>query len=127
MNEAADLEDRFFNFPPATLAAIRDYRRSRDPALVGPVLRGIVEKYLPESHAAAPAPESALNAFGLESLTLIEVLLDIQDALGITLTDEELRALRNLDEARALLVQKVVALRDSAPPQSLPSSGPAVT
>ena len=103
---------------PATLAAIRAYRRTHDPALVDPILRGIVEKYLPESarltEAAGTAPEAALNAFGFESLTLIEVVLDLQDALGITLSDDELRGLRNLDAARALLLQKVAALRTGA-------------
>ena len=55
-----------------------------------------------------------MNAFGLESLTLIEVVLDLQDALGITLSDDELRGLRSLDEARALLLQKVAALKTGA-------------
>ena len=121
----SETEDRFFNLPPATLDAIREYRRTRDPALVDIVLHGILEKYLPESvrpaavvaSASASAVESSLNAFGVETLTLIEVILDLQDALGITLTDDELRGLRDLDEVRALLVGKVAALRDApAPP-----------
>lgn len=121
MNVPPETEDRFFNFTPETLEAIREYRRTRDPALVDTVLRGILEKYLPENIrpaeiaaaeiAGAPV-ESSLNAFGLESLTLIEVILDLQDALGITLTDDELRSLHSLDEVRALLMQKVAALRE---------------
>lgn len=112
MNDA-DPEDRFFNFKPETLDRIREFQRTRDPALVSPVLNGILEKYLPDGEPppAASAPEDALNAFGFESLTLIEVVLDLQDAFGIQLSDDDLRRVHHLDGVRALLAEKIAALR----------------
>ena len=110
-------KDRFSNLPPAVSAAIREFQRTSDPALVDPILWGIVRKYLPENDpaalAGAPFAPVTLDSFAFESLTLIEVMLDLQDALRIQLSDEESRGLHDMEGARALLVKKVEALRRS--------------
>ena len=108
----AEVDQRFFNFTPATLAAIRDFQSTRDPALVEPILHGIIGKYLPETiptHDGVPPPET-LNAFGFESLTLVEMFLDLQDAFGVRFSDAELRGLHGLTDTCTLLRQKVAAL-----------------
>jgi len=107
---AAELEDRFFHFPPETRALIQRYQETRDATLVPDLLHAIVRKYSPPD-AQPTAPGDVMNAFGLESLTLMEVILDIQDALGITLTDAELTQLRSLEETAALIGRKVSALQ----------------
>lgn len=114
---AAEVDQRFFNFTPATLAAIRDFQSTRDPALVEPILHGIVGKYLPETipTLAGVSPPETLNAFGFESLTLVEVFLDLQDAFGVRFSDAELRDMHGLTDARTLLMQKVAALPEPTP------------
>lgn len=110
------IEQRFLNFQPETLALIRAYQSSKDPALVSPIVHGIINKYLPEHlRGTSQNPVLPLNAFGLESITLMEVILDIQDALGLTISDAELRSLNSLQEATALLSEKVAALRAANP------------
>ncbi len=114
MNDT-QIDERFFNFPPETVAAIRAYQRSRDPELVMPVFKGIMARYLPENAGRIALDQNGtdapINAFGLESLTLLEVLLDLEDALGIRLEDRELGGVHNLGEAHSLLLAKVTALR----------------
>jgi acyl carrier protein len=118
MNES-EIEERFLNFSPQTLEVIREYRRSRDPQLVSTIVKGIVEKYLPpEMRDRAPEAMTSLNAFGIESVTLMEIILDIQDALDLVITDAELRSLNNFDQATKLLSEKVAALRDAPSAQS---------
>jgi 3-hydroxyacyl-[acyl-carrier-protein] dehydratase len=108
------IDDRFAGFPPDLIALIQRYQQTHDPALVPQIVHGVVDRYLPPgARAQIDSGSKSLSAFGLESLTLMEVILDIQDALGLTLSDEELRALANLDEATAILEKKVAAL--SAP------------
>jgi acyl carrier protein len=109
-----EITDRFFGFPPELVTLIEQYQNAPNPKLVPQIVRGIVDRYLPPgARKHIDQGTRPLSAFGLESLTLMEVILDIQDALGLTLTDEELRALANLDEASAILEKKVAAL--SAP------------
>jgi acyl carrier protein len=104
-----DLDDKFCGCRPETIAAIRAYRTARNPDLVAPIFRGIVEKYSPENQPPPPS-WNAVNVFGLESLALMEMVLDVQDALGIVLQDAELRGLQSIDDAMKLLMQKVAAL-----------------
>jgi acyl carrier protein len=111
MNEA-EIQERFLNFSPPTIDAIRAYQQSHDPLLVSSIVHGIVEKYLPpEMRQQMPEDVKSLNAFGIESVTLMEIILDIQDALGLVITDAELRSLKSFDEATRLLSDKVTALR----------------
>ena len=111
----SEITQRFLSFPPATMDAIRRYQVSKDPELVSSIVHGIVQKYLPEHlRDQRVDPTKSLNAFGLESLTLVEVFLDIQDALTINVTEDELRGLRNFDEAIEFLSKKVAALGESA-------------
>jgi acyl carrier protein len=111
MNET-EIEERFFNFSPSTLDAIRVYHRSRDPQLVSAIVQGIVEKYLPpELRSRAPEAMNSLNGFGIESVTLMEIILDIQDALDLMISDAELRSLHSFDDAKKMLSDKVAALR----------------
>lgn len=108
-------DERFFNYPPATRQAIAEFQRTRDPALIDPILHAVLHKYLPEGTPAdavsSHAPEATLGSFGFESLTMVEIILDLQDAFGITFGDEELRGMTTLEEARGVLARKVAALR----------------
>ena len=108
-----DTEDRFVHYPPETRASIREFQRTRDPALVSPILKSILAKYAPAAGPSDPGgtPEAALGALGFESLTLLEVYLDLQDALGVSLSDDDLRGLHTPEEVMALLDRKVDALR----------------
>lgn len=110
MNES-DIDERFLNMSPPALQAIRQYRDTHKPELVQPIVDGIVEKYLPvEMRGRATEAMQSPNSFGIESVTLMEIMLDIQDALGIELSDNELRGLKNFEDATNLLRQKVAAL-----------------
>lgn len=110
MNET-EINERFMNLNPEALQAIREYHATHKPELVHTIVNGIVEKYLPaEMRNRASEAMKSPNAFGIESVTLMEIMLDIQDALGIEITDNELRGLKNFDDATNLLRQKVAAL-----------------
>ena len=104
----SEIDERFFNFSPEFRDAVEQFQITANPALIDPVLDGVMRKYLPEGTSIEKA-SGPLEAFGVESLTLIEVVLDLQDAFGIQLTEQELRGLADLGEARALLVGKARA------------------
>jgi len=107
----SEIDERFLNFDAETVEAIRAYRQNRDPKLVHVIVHGIIAKYLPpEQRNSAPDTMTSLNVFGIESVTLMEIILDIQDALDLVITDEELRSLRGFDDATKMLSEKVAAL-----------------
>lgn len=107
----SDIDERFLNLNPSALAAVREYHQTHNPELVQTIVNGIVEKYLPpDMRDRASEAMKAPNDFGIESVTLMEIILDIQDALGLDITDNELRGLKNFDDATNLLRAKVQAL-----------------
>ncbi len=111
-----EVRDRFSHFPAAVAAAIREFQRTQDPALVTPILQGILHKHLPEGNPVAQAetpPQVALDTLSFDSITLIEIMLDLQDALGIHLADDEMRGLYDVESVRVLLLRKVAALARS--------------
>ena len=111
-----EIKDRFSHFPPAVAGAIREFQCTRDPALVAPILQGILRKHLPEDDPVVQVgtpPQAALDTLNFDSITLIEIMLDLQDVLGIHLADEEMRDLHDVEGVRTLLLQKVGALSRS--------------
>jgi acyl carrier protein len=114
-----DIDERFFYLNPVALANIHKFQDSRDPALVQPIFEAIIRNYLPEAADGSTAipMEQAFATIGLDSMTLLEFALDLQDALEIRLTDEDVRELVTPKEAQALVVRKVEAAgRDQLPP-----------
>ena len=108
-------EFRFASYDEELRRQIIAFHAKPDPALVIPILKRIVQHYLPK-HSALTAElvmEDSLAAVGLDSLTLMEITLDVQDAFGMTFTDDELRHLKSFSEITALIDRKIKALSGS--------------
>jgi acyl carrier protein len=68
--------------------------------------------------------DDSFASFGLDSLTLLEVVLDLQDAFDIRLTDEDVRELVTPREVYALVVRKLDASRRDELPPASPAPAP---
>lgn len=91
-------------------AAIR-YRTTGDPAAVAPVVYGIIERHLsPENTrnlATAPQSTKLVADLGVDSLTLLEIVLSIEETLHITIENEELREIGTLGEVKDFITGKI--------------------
>jgi len=97
--------------------AIINLRRTGDTALIPEILRGIVWRYVrPEAREQVEkAPlETPLSALGMDSLMMLEVVLDVQDALDVTVEDAELRRVKTFDDISQLLVQRFTEIHQAA-------------
>src|SRR5687768_4554747 len=109
-------EFRFASYDAELRRQIVAFHSKPDQALVIPIVKRIIEHYLPK-HSTITADlvmEDSLAAAGLDSLTLLEITLDVQDAFGTTFTDDELRHLKSFSEITSLIDQKVKALSGSS-------------
>ena len=100
-----------------TAEAIINLRRTGDRALIPEILRGIVWRYVrPEAREQVEkAPlETPLSALGMDSLMMLEVVLDVQDALDVTVEDAELRRVKTFDDISQLLVQRFTEIHQAA-------------
>ena len=92
-----------------TADAIINLRRTGDPALIPDIIRGIVWRYV---HADTrevvdqATAETPLATLGIDSLMMLEVVLDVQDALDIVIEDADLRKMQTIGDVNELLQKR---------------------
>jgi 3-hydroxyacyl-[acyl-carrier-protein] dehydratase len=108
--EIDKLRRSFKRCDEATIDAILSFRKTGDPSLVSVITRGIIARYLrseTRDFFASAAPETPLITLGVDSLTMLEIVLDVQEALDISVEDSELKQLRTVGEVNELLAEKI--------------------
>lgn len=105
---------------PATYLAACRFRQTGDTIHLRPILLGVIERYVerelrPRLHAA---DDSLLlrEDLALDSLTMMEIVMLAEEALRITISNEELAHLRTLGDVQCFFAAK---LRDRPAPVAL--------
>jgi acyl carrier protein len=91
-------------------AAVR-FRVSGDLKEVPTIVYGIIERHLSPEHnrsLAAAADETRLiEDLGIDSLTLLEIVLSIEETLNISIENEELREILTLGQVKTFIAKKI--------------------
>ena len=115
----ADLRELLKRCSPATYAAARRFRQTGDPACLPAVIVGVIEHHMvPDLRARLREPDDNLRLIedlGLDSLTMIEIVMLAEDVLRISINNEELAGLRTLGEVKQLVVGRLGNLPVPAP------------
>jgi acyl carrier protein len=92
-----------------TVDAIIDLQRTSDPEFIPTIVRGIVWRYVHkdvQSLVDQATAETPLASVGMDSLTMMEVVLDVQDALDLVIEDEDLRRMQTIGDLIGFLQQR---------------------
>jgi acyl carrier protein len=92
-----------------TVDAIIDLQRTSDPEFIPTIVRGIVWRYVHkdvQSLVDQATAETPLASVGMDSLTMMEVVLDVQDALDLVIEDEDLRRMQTIGDVVGFLQQR---------------------
>jgi 3-hydroxyacyl-[acyl-carrier-protein] dehydratase len=92
-----------------TIDAIIDLQRTGDPEFIPTIVRGIVWRYVHKdvhSILDQATAETPLASLGVDSLTMMEVVLDVQDALDLVIEDADLRRMRTIGDLIGFLQQR---------------------
>jgi 3-hydroxyacyl-[acyl-carrier-protein] dehydratase len=118
-NDLAGLKEGLRRCSPETIDAAIRYREHADLNAVPKIVYGIIERYQP---ATAPvklsqASESArlMEDIGLDSLTLLEIVLSIEEVLNLRIENEELREIRTVSELNKFLHAKITGAKTESP------------
>jgi len=105
---------RFAAYDANTQHSIAQFQEKPEAALVVPILRGIISHYLPKDSPrdVESLLEESVSALGLDSLTLMEITLDVQDAFGASFSDEDLRHMTSFSEIAGLIDRRVRELSE---------------
>lgn len=97
--------------PPATYKAARIFRATGDIRQAPTIVFGIIERYVESDlRPKLQQPHDSLllaEDLGLDSLTLMEIVILVEDVLTISIHNEELRQLRTLGDVRQFVAGKL--------------------
>ena len=113
--ELVELKEGLRRCSSATLDAAIRFREGSDLQAIPVIVYGILERYQP---ATAPVKLAAANDsarliedLGLDSLTLLEIVLAIEEALKIHIENEELREIRTVGQINQYLQAKTTGVQ----------------
>ena len=107
--QIAQIRRSFKRCREGTVDAVIDLQRTGDPAFIPAIVRGIVWRYVQKDiqplvdHAAAETP---LASLGIDSLTMMEIVLDVQDALDLVIEDADLRRMQTIGDVLEFLQER---------------------
>ncbi|MFZ9682687.1 MAG: acyl carrier protein [Cephaloticoccus sp.] len=88
--------------PRETVEAAVQFRRTRSPEVVPVIVRGVIFRYIEvDRRELLQAPREDLRLsedLGLDSLSLIEISMTLEDVLEVSLSEDKLRHLRTLGD-----------------------------
>ncbi|HEY8966671.1 MAG TPA: phosphopantetheine-binding protein [Candidatus Methylacidiphilales bacterium] len=110
-NQVADLKQALRRCKPEVFEAVLKFRNENDFSVVPIIVKGIIERYLPAESKVSMAdatPDTLLaEDLGIDSLTMLEIVLSIEESLGFRVEDSELRNIRTMADVTSFIDKKV--------------------
>lgn len=114
-----DLKEGLRRCSPETIEAAVRFRERGDVAAIPQVVYGILERYQPATATVklSDAGDDArlIEDIGLDSLTLLEIVMSIEEVLKLHIENDELREIRTLGSLKKFLHNKITAARTGTP------------
>ncbi len=110
-DERGDLADSLKRCSEETRQAAFEFRESGKLSLLPTIILGIIERFLePEIRPKLKEGDGSLKLIddlGIDSLTMMEIVVLVEESLDLSIDNEELRDLRTLDDVRVFLDAKI--------------------
>jgi 3-hydroxyacyl-[acyl-carrier-protein] dehydratase len=109
----------------ATVEAALQFRASRSPALLPPIVVGIIERFTEPDlraklHDTNPDDTRLVEDLGIDSLTMMEIVITVEEVLQVQIRNEELRDLRTIGDVKLFADCKLRGLPLPKPARFLP-------
>lgn len=109
--DEAALRDSLKRCSPSSVEAAVQYRKTRDVNLVPAVVIGVIERFV-EADIRPKLRQGdddlrLVEDLGVDSLTMMEVVLLVEESLKITIKNDELRNLRTIGDINTFIEAKV--------------------
>jgi 3-hydroxyacyl-[acyl-carrier-protein] dehydratase len=122
--DEAALREALKRCPPVTLEAALAFRATRDPAFVPAIVIGIVERFVepdlrPKLKGGADDAR-LIDDLGIDSLTMMEIVILVEEVLQVQINNDELRNLRSIGDVKVFVDCKLRGVPPPAPARFLP-------
>jgi acyl carrier protein len=110
-NAELELSELLKRCSPATLEAGINFRKTKDTKEIEPIVMGVIDRHLePEQKEIFKNSDDTLRLYedlGLDSLTMLEIVMLVEQTLQVSVNNEELRDLRTTGDVKEYLDAKV--------------------
>lgn len=117
--EIEAIEESLRRCTPETIEAAIAYRSTKDSELVPAIVTGIIERFLePDLKPLMKKGDDSLALFddlGVDSLTMMEIVILVEETIGISVENEELRELRTIADVKTFIGTKLGDAPAAAP------------
>ena len=107
-----DLKDLLKRCPPGTYEAALAFRKNQDVDQVEPIVMGIIDRHLePDQRVILSKSDETLRMYedlGMDSLTMLEIVMLVEQTLKVSIDNEELKDLRTIGDVKVYLQAKAV-------------------
>lgn len=111
--------------PPATYEAVQQFRRTGDLTYLPVIVRGVIARYVEPPLRPKLHPHSdhlrLHQDLGLDSLTMVEIVILAEEVLTVSINYEELCHLRTVGDVCQFILIKVRNPLSAPPSASLPA------
>lgn len=114
--EADQIRRTFRRCREGTSDAIVELQRTGNTELIPTIVRGIVWRYVHKDRQPIvdqATLETPLQTLGIDSLTMMEIVLDVQDALDLVIEDTDLRHMRTIGDVISFLQTRYAEIHGS--------------
>ena len=109
-NLEEELKELLKRCPKGTYEAALDFRTNRNVSQIETIVMGIIDRHLePEQREILSNSDDNLRMYedlGMDSLTMLEVVMLVEQTLEVSIDNEELRDLRTLGDVKVYLNAK---------------------
>ncbi len=109
---------------PSTFEAAVQYRKTGNPEHVPAVVIGVIERFVEPDlrHKLKDADDDirVIEDLGIDSLTMMEIVILVEDVLQVSINNEELRNLRTVGDVKTFVDCKIRNLPLPKPTKFLP-------
>jgi acyl carrier protein len=108
--QVAELKNTLKRCSSETIEAAIEFRNEGNLDAIPVVVYGIIQRYLPVEAAskleASTDKTRLIEDLGIDSLTMLEIVLSIEEALALRIENEELREIQTLGDVKEFIKQK---------------------
>src|SRR5580704_1695623 len=99
------LRDSLKRCSPATIEAAVKFRQTGDPAQINTIILGLLERFMdPELRPKLLEPNiddlNILSDLVIDSLTMVEMVMLVEESLGLTVDNNELRGIKTIGDIK---------------------------
>lgn len=122
--DEAALRESLKRCSPSTFEAAVQFRKTGNPEHVPAVVIGVIERFVePELKTKLKEADDDLRLIedlGIDSLTMMEIVILVEDILQLTINNDELRNLRTIGDVKTFIDCKIRGLPLPKPTKFLP-------